>query len=107
MKCFQALKLFQNNGIMYKYSLIFIFLFGAFSTICFNKFWNYISYADKQPQQLILRRPFSIVDFDEHDIYVADDSSHELIIRETEVDVVCKYNYIYFISLVILMCFTS
>lgn len=92
MKCFQALKLFQNNGAMYKYSLIFIFIFGALSSIFFNKFWNYITYIDKRPQQLIVRRPFSIIDFVEHDIYVTDDSAHELIIRETEMDVVCKYN---------------
>lgn len=92
MKCFQSLKLFQNGGIYKYYPLLFIFLCGVLSSIFLNKFWNYISFSDEQSQQLILHRPFSIIDFDEQDVFVTDHNAHELIIRETEVDVVCKYN---------------
>lgn len=92
MKCL-ALKLIHTNGVMNKYYfLIFIFLFGALSSIFFNKFWNYISYNAKLPKHLIVRRPFSIVDFDDHEIFNTDQNAHELIIRETDVEVVCKYN---------------
>lgn len=91
MKCLLALKLVHTNEVMYKYYfLVFIFLFGALSSIFFNQCWNYLSYIPKQPKYLIVRRPFSIVDFDDHEMFDTEQSAHELIIRETDVDVVCK-----------------
>jgi len=90
MRCL-ALKLFQSNGIMCKYySVVFIFLFGALSSIFFNKYWNYTLYVDDQTKHLIVRRPFSIIDFDDHEYFDSNQDAHELIIRETDVHVVCK-----------------
>lgn len=92
MKCL-ALKLFQTSGLAYKYySIIFIFLFGALSSILLNKiYWIYVTNNDVSPKYLIVRRPFSILDLDDHQYFDTDQSAHhELIIRETEVEVVCK-----------------
>jgi hypothetical protein len=71
------------------YSTIFIFLIGALSSIFFNKYWNYTLYVDDQTRHLIVRRPFSIIDFDDHEYVDSNEDAHELIIRETDVDVVC------------------
>lgn len=88
MRCL-ALKLFQTNGVMYKYySVIFIFLFGALSSIFLNKYWNYTPYVFDQTRHLIVRRPFSIIDYDDHEYVDSNQNAHELIIRETDVDVV-------------------
>lgn len=90
MNCL-ALKLLHTNGVLCKYySLIIIFVFGVLSSVILNIFWTYVSYNENQPKQLIIRRQFSIIDFDDHD-FNTDQNAHELIIRETEVDVVCKY----------------
>lgn len=90
MKCL-ALKLFPTDGIVHKYYfLLVIFFFGAVSNFVFNKYWNPVQHEENQPKQLIVRRPFSIVDFDGHDVFDADHGAHELIVRETDVDVVCK-----------------
>jgi len=90
MRCL-ALKLFQTNGVMYKYySVIFIFLFGALSSIFLNKYWNYTPYVYDQTRHLIVRRPFSIIDYDDHEYVDSNQNAHELIIRETDLDVVCK-----------------
>lgn len=79
---------------MYKYySLIVIFLFGALSSIFFNQYWSYIfsNNNNSQPKHLILRRPFSIIDYDDHEFVDTDQNARELIIRDTDVNVVCKY----------------
>jgi hypothetical protein len=92
MKCL-ALKLFQANGAVRQYyPLIVIFVFGALSSVFINKYWNYNGgRSDQQHKHLILHRPFSIVDFDDHGRYDSDQDAHELIIRETEVDVICEF----------------
>lgn len=92
MKCL-TLKFFETSEVMYKYySLIAIFLFGALSSIIFNRYWDHVTKDDGRPKHLIVRRPFSIVDFEDQRFFVTDQDAHELIIRETEVDVVCKFN---------------
>lgn len=89
MRCL-TLKLYQTNGVMYKYySVILIFLFGALSSIFFNKYYS--PYVDDKTRHLIIRRPFSIIDFDDHEYVDSNHDTHELIIRETDVDVVCKF----------------
>lgn len=90
MKC-SVLELFATNGMTHKYYYVLvIFFFGAVSNIVLNKYWNYVLFVENQPKQLIVRRPFSIVDFDGHEIFDTDQSAHELIVRETDVDVICK-----------------
>lgn len=100
MKCL-TLKLLQTNGVMCNYyPLVFMFIFGILSNIFFNKYWTSIPF-NKQSKQLIIHRPFSIIDFDDHDIYNTDPdkNAHELLIRETEVNVVCMLKLLYLVPM--------
>lgn len=95
MKCL-ALKLFHTNWIIHRYYYVLgLFIIGVLFNIICNKYWNYLSYTDWQPKHLIVRRPFSIVDFDDHEVHITDQNAHELIVRETDVNVVCKLKSYY------------
>lgn len=93
MKCVGLKSIRSSNGTttFTCYSLFVVFLFGVLSSVFVHKFWLYVPYGDQRSKHLIVRRPFSIVDFGDQEFTDTDHGTHELIIRETDVDVVCKY----------------
>ncbi|XP_050538464.1 protein adenylyltransferase Fic isoform X2 [Daktulosphaira vitifoliae] len=78
--------LFQPKRVMKTYYIAFMFLVGLFSCVILQLIWPYISIDKKEHKDLILHRPFSIIDFDYHELVNTDNTARELIIRDTDIE---------------------
>ncbi|XP_050433415.1 protein adenylyltransferase Fic [Adelges cooleyi] len=82
------LALLQPYRFVKSYLVLIVFLIGVLCCILLPIFWPFVLHDHSEHKDLIVRRPFSIVDFDYHELVDTGKEVHELIIRESTVDVV-------------------
>lgn len=84
---------FRHNRTLHKYYAVFVvFVIGALCSILVDKYLDSAARdGQRSSRQLIVRRPFSIIDIDDPESAGGtDQKAHGLIVRETNVEVVCE-----------------